>query len=151
MNNRSVFLIMHNIRSALNVGAMFRTADAAGIARVYVCGYTPRPDGEKVAKTALGAQETVAWEQHRQTWRLLAQLKKEGVRIIALEQASRSKDIFKYKSRFPLALIVGNEVSGLSPAILKLCDDIVEIPMRGKKESLNVSVAAGIALYAIIK
>jgi len=105
----------------------------------------------KIAKTALGAEKTVPWEQYKQTWRLLEKLKKENIKLVALEQSPRSINIFNYKkptSNF--ALIVGHERSGLSDKILSYFDDIIEIPMRGKKESLNVSVAVGIALYRLI-
>lgn len=151
MKNKDIFLVVHNVRSILNVGSMFRTADAAGVSKIYLSGYTPTPNShaDKIAKTALGAEKFVSWEHHAQTWRLLAHLKKEGVCVVALEQSPRSKNIFKFKAKFPLALVVGNEVRGLSTKILKQCDNVLEIPMHGKKESLNVAVAAGIALYAL--
>ncbi len=149
--NKEIVLIIHNVRSALNVGSMFRTADGVGVSKIYVCGYSPTPDHPKVAKTSLGAEKTVPWEQHRQTWRLLEKLRASSFQLLALEQAKKSKNIFKLKalSPKPLALLVGNEVRGLSQQILKYCDAVVDIPMYGKKESLNVSVAAGIALYAL--
>ena len=91
------------------------------------------------------------WEQYKQTWRLLKKLKKDGVSIVALEQSEKSVDFYKFKPEFPLVLVLGNEVGGLSPTILRAADATMEIPMRGKKESLNVSVAVGIALYEITK
>lgn len=145
--------ILYNIRSAYNVGAMFRTADGVGISKLYLCGYTPTPTdrnvGKEIAKTALGAEEHVAWEKHTQTWRLLEKLKRELVFIVALEQTSRSIPYTEFVPQFPLCLLVGNEVRGISKSILKRADAIVEIPMYGKKESLNVSVAFGIVAYAI--
>lgn len=142
-------VVIHNVRSALNVGSIFRTADAAGVGKIYICGYSPTPDHEKVRKTALGAEESVPWEYHRQPSGLIAKLRKEGYQVIALEQTKTSVDFRKFKPKFPVALIVGNEIKGVSPAILKKCDAAIEIPMRGKKESLNVAVAFGIAIYTL--
>ncbi|MBI2057825.1 MAG: RNA methyltransferase [Candidatus Yanofskybacteria bacterium] len=154
-----IYLVLHNIRSAYNVGSIFRTADGAGISKIYLCGITPNPKDEpKIAKTSLGAEKHVPWERYKQTWRLLEKLKEQKVKITALEQSKDSIDYRKFKPKFlpagrqvHLALVVGNEVKGLSKKILKYCDKIIEIPMYGKKESLNVSVAAGVALYEITK
>jgi len=175
MKNK-IYLILNNIRSAYNVGSIFRTADAVGVAKIYLCGITPIPydqkheakimnhgAGDKISKTALGAEKTVAWEYHKQVWRCLLEIKNqkspseadwpraEKIKIIGLEQAKSSKNIFELGALdiSPLALVVGNEVRGLSPQILKYCDEVVHIPMYGKKESLNVAVATGIALYEI--
>ncbi len=157
MANHNVTAVLYNIRSAHNVGSMFRTADAAGINKIYLCGYTPIPEprgkkrgSDKIAKTALGAEKSVSWEYVPRVGKLLDKLTDEGIQIIALEQAKGSKGVFKFKPKRSLALVVGNEVKGLPVSILKRVDDIVEIPMRGKKESLNVSVAFGIAAYALI-
>ncbi len=146
---KDIYLVLNNIRSRENVGSIFRTADAAGVSKIYLCGITPTPPHEKISKTALGADEYVPWEYHKQTWRLLVGLKKERINIVGLEQTKESIDLFKFKSKFPSALVLGNEVGGLSPQILKYCDKKISIPMYGKKESLNVSVAAGVALYVI--
>ncbi len=146
-----MYLILHNIRSAYNVGSIFRTADAAGVQRIYLGGYTPTPNDKKVAKTALGAEKSVPWEYRKQAWRLLERLKKDEVQIIALEQTKKSVDYRKFKPRFPMALMVGNEIRGLSKAVLKYTDKIIEIPMFGKKESLNVSVAVGIAIFKLLE
>ncbi len=168
MKGQEVYLILNNIRSAYNVGSIFRTADAAGVNKIYVCGYSPTPTDKKVAKTSLGAEESVPWEYYKQTWRLLEKLKnppsprlrksKRGVQIVALERFDKLtasklgvRNIFKFKPKFPMALILGNEVLGLSPKILKYCDQIIEIPMYGKKESLNVAIAAGIAIYKLLE
>ena len=151
MRKQQIHLVLNNIRSRENVGSIFRTADAVGVANLYLCGITPAPPHEKISKTALGAETYVPWESHKQTWRLLAKLKKEGRNVVALEQTKESEDIFKFKPKFPLVLVLGNEVKGLSPQILKYCDKKLAIPMCGKKESLNVSVAAGVALYQFIK
>lgn len=153
MSNQEVFLVLHDVRSRENVGSIFRTADAAGVKKIYLCGITPIPPHQKISKTALGAEIFVSWEYHKQTWRLLEKLKKEKINIIALEQTKNSENIFKFKpppAGGPLALILGNEVKGLSPRILGYCDKKTAIPMYGRKENLNVSVAAGIALYTIL-
>jgi 23S rRNA (guanosine2251-2'-O)-methyltransferase len=150
-----MFLILHNIRSEENVGSMFRTADGFGITKIYLTGYTPDPldrfkrEVGKIAKTALGAEKSVPWEHIDDVTECIAKLKQEGVRIVALEQDPNSNAIANYAVQKPFALIVGNEVGGVEGEVLKLVDDIVEIPMLGVKESLNVSVATGIALYAL--
>jgi len=155
-----LFLILHSVRSAYNVGSIFRTADAAGINKIYVCGYSPTPDNKKVVKTALGAERLVPWEYHKQTWRLMEKLnppsprlrKGRGrVQIVALEQTKKSVDYRRFRPRFPMALVVGNEVKGLSKKILEYADKIIAIPMYGKKESLNVAVATGIAIFKIVE
>jgi len=142
-------LILHNIRSAYNVGAIFRTADAVGIEKIYLTGYTPNPekDKAKIEKTALGAEKYVAWESYKNIGYLIKKLKKEGFQIIALEQSKKSIPYYRFKSKSPFVLIVGNEVRGLNKKILEKCDYILEIPMFGKKESLNVAVAFGIVAY----
>ena len=149
-------LILHNIRSVENVGAMFRTADATGINKIYLTGYTPTPldrFGRKrkdMAKSALGAEEFVAWEYKKTILPLLTRLKKENYQIIGIEQDKKSIDYHKVKQKPKNAFIVGTEVTGIPQNILKRCDVIAEIPMRGKKESLNVSVALGIVLFGVI-
>lgn len=148
-------LILHNIRSVSNVGAMFRTADAAGIDKIYLTGYTPAPldrFGRKrgdLAKSALGAEEFVKWEQKKSISALFTKLKKDGFLIIGLEQDKNSVDYKKVKIKEKNAFLVGEEVAGISKENLRKCDIIAEIPMRGKKESLNVSVALGVALFRI--
>lgn len=150
VKTKEIYLILHNIRSAYNVGAIFRTADAAGVGRIYLTGYTPTPADPKVVKTSLGAEKSVVWEKYFNTWRLVEELKNEGVQIVALEQSAKSRDYQRFKPKFPLAVVIGNEVKGLSANILKRCDSIWHIPMRGQKESLNVAVATGIFVYHII-
>lgn len=153
--NKENILIMHNIRSVENVGAMFRTADAAGIDKIYLTGYTPTPldrFGRKrkdLAKSALGAEEYVAWESKKLVCPVIAKLKREGYQIIAIEQNKNSVDYRKITPKARNAFILGAEVEGIPEDVLKKCDVIAEIPMRGKKESLNVSVACGVALFRI--
>lgn len=154
-----VVLILSDIRSTQNVGAMFRTADAVGVDKIYLTGYTPTPldrfGGKRsdVAKSALGAEESVLWEHKKSLPALISRLKWEKFKIIAIEQNENSIDYktFRLNSKQEkVAFILGNEVSGLSSSILKKCDFIAEIPMKGKKESLNVSVACGVALFRIL-
>ncbi|OHA58911.1 MAG: hypothetical protein A2571_00840 [Candidatus Vogelbacteria bacterium RIFOXYD1_FULL_44_32] len=153
---KKTFLILYNIRSAYNVGAIFRTADAVGISKIYLVGVTPCPADKfgrvnsQIAKTALGAEKTVAWEYKKTIAPLMAKLKKDGAQVVALEQDEEAIDYRKLKPKGDWALILGEETKGLSKAILSQSDSIVEIPMKGKKESLNVSVAAGVALFQII-
>ena len=148
-------LILNDIRSVENVGAMFRTADAAGIDKIYLTGYTPasldrfgRKRGD-LAKSALGAEKFVPWEQ-KNLPALMRNLKRGGFYIIAIEQDKNSVDYKRAKLKEKNAFIVGAEVVGIPKNILKKCDIIAEIPMKGKKESLNVSVALGIALFKIL-
>jgi len=149
-------LVLPDIRSVENVGAMFRTSDAAGIKKIYLTGYTPAPldrFGRKrndIAKSALGAEEFVLWEYKKSLLALLNKLKKEGYDLIAIEQDKNFIDYKKVKIGRKNAFILGSEVAGLSKNILKKCDVIAEIPMKGKKESLNVSVALGIVLFRIL-
>ena len=154
--NISACIILHDIRSVYNVGSIFRTADAAGVEKVYLSGFTPLPVdrfGRKrkdFAKVALGAEETVPWEHAPDIIHLVQKLKKGGCTVIGVEQAPKARDYKKVRTDSPLALVFGNEVIGLSKNILAECDIVAEIPMRGKKESLNVAVAAGIALFRIV-
>lgn len=146
-------VIVHNVRSILNVGSIFRTADGAGVDMIYLTGYTPGPDThpEKMAKTALGAEKIVPWQRARRVGDLVRRLKVRGIRVVALEQTSKSVDYRKYKPTFPLALIVGNEVKGIKLTSHNLVDQVIEIPMRGEKESLNVAVAFGVAAYELTR
>ncbi len=155
-NKKEAFIILHNIRSVYNVGAIFRTADAAGISKIYLCGYTPTPldrFGRKrkdFAKSALGAEKSVKWEHCKQVGSLIKKLKKERVFVVGVELSEDSLDYKKIKPKYPIAFLFGNEVKGISKQILKRCDVVAEIKMRGEKESLNVSVSLGIALFRIL-
>ena len=143
------YLILPNIRSCHNVGAMFRTADAFEVGKIYLVGYTAAPPKPQIDKVSLGAEKWVLWEKRKDLKRLIKGLQKKGVRVVALEKSDKSIEIGKTLVNGDIALIVGNEVDGVAPDILDLCDQVVHIPMYGKKESLNVSVAAGIAMYKI--
>ncbi len=142
-------VILENLRSLHNVGSVFRTADGAGWDKVYLCGYTGAPPDRRIEKVSLGAEEFIEWEKIENIAELIENLKKEGFQIIALEQTPKSREIFKEKvsNIEKIALILGNEVSGVSAETLDKCDLHLEIPMYGQKTSLNVSIAAGIALY----
>ncbi|MBP9760222.1 MAG: TrmH family RNA methyltransferase [Candidatus Pacebacteria bacterium] len=156
MNNHPLSVILHNIRSTHNVGAMLRTADGAGAHKVYLCGCTPTPVdrfGRKrkdITKTSLGAEDMVSWEHVEEVLPLIAKLKTEGVRVVAVEQCAWSVRYTTLTLDQPTALVFGEEVYGIPDEVLRACDLVAEIPMHGKKESLNVSVAAGIALYHVV-
>lgn len=143
-------LILPNIRSCHNVGAMFRTADATGVDKLYLCGYTATPPKPQIDKVSLGAEQWMPWEHKKEIVSLLNELKKNGTYLIALEQTNQSTPITEITlPDKDIALIVGNEVDGVGPDVLELCDAHIEIPMYGKKKSLNVSIAAGIAMYEL--
>ncbi|OHA88163.1 MAG: hypothetical protein A2741_00895 [Candidatus Zambryskibacteria bacterium RIFCSPHIGHO2_01_FULL_43_27] len=155
-SSRKAVVILHNIRSVHNVGSIFRTSDAAGVGKLYLTGYTPLPIDrfgrtvKEIAKTALGAEKFVSWEHCTSVSRLITELKDKDFQIIAIEQSNKSKDYKKIRIKKKMAFIIGNEVNGLPQSILSKTDLIAEIPMKGEKESLNVSVAFGIALYRIL-
>lgn len=143
------YIVCHNIRSRENVGSVFRTADAFGVDKIFLTGFTPTPPHEKISKTALGAEQWMAWEKVFSITRLIKKLRAEKFEIAALEQSPRSVPLSRYHPTKKVALVIGNEVAGIPNRILKQCDTVIEIPMRGKKESLNVSVAFGIAAHII--
>jgi len=153
---KEVFIVLYNIRSAYNVGAIFRTADACGVNKIYLTGYTPAPTNEfgiassSIAKSALGAEKNVSWQKVKSISTILNKLKKAGCQIVAIEQSENSVDYKKVKLKYPCVFILGEEVKGLTKNILAKCDVVSEIPMEGKKESLNVSVAFGVALYRML-
>lgn len=149
MNEPKLSLILPNIRSCHNVGSVFRTADGCGFEKLYLCGYTATPPKIQIDKVALGAEKWIAWEQYDDPIECIQVLKSRGVQIIALEKSSTSIPLSEFTATGPLALILGNEVDGVSEELLALADTVVHIPMQGKKESLNVSIAAGIAMYVL--
>lgn len=146
-----LYVIFENIRSRYNVGAMFRTSDAALITRLFLTGTTPCPPHKDIDKSALGATEVVAWEYQKTAREVIAELKQQSVLICALERAKAAAPYTAFRYTFPLCLIVGNEVDGVSQEVLDLCDAAVEIPMLGKAHSLNVATAYGIALFEILR
>lgn len=154
--NNKAYIILHNIRSAANVGSIFRTADGAGVSKIYITGYTPSPvdrfgrDRSDIAKVALGAQHSVLWGRERNITACIKKLQREGIQVVAVEQDPNARNYKTYTPHFPAAFVFGNEVRGLSNAVQKACDVTIEIPMYGSKESLNVSVAAGVVLFAAL-
>ena len=151
-----IAVVLVDVRSIENVGSIFRTADGAGVGKIYLGGITPTPlnrlgkPREDLAKVALGAETSVAWEQIPNVLTLLKKLKKEGWQICAIEQEKNSKSFKKIPKTGKVLIVMGTEVTGLPKNILKVCDGIYEIPMKGSKESLNVSVAFGIAVYEVV-
>lgn len=152
-------LVLHNIRSSHNVGSMFRTADGAGVGRIILSGYTPDhldPKGKErrdFIKVSLGAEKFIPFLHTKSLSSALKKLKAEGYTIVAVELTERSVSLFDYKPKRneKLAVVMGNEVRGINKQNLKYCDAVVQIPMRGKKESLNVGVACGVALFTLLK
>ena len=148
-------VVLHNIRSLHNVGSIFRTSDAVGVEKLYLCGFTPTPLDRlgrvrpPFQKVALDAEENVAWEKCSQSWRTIEKLKKDGYKIYAIEQGVGSVPYHKVGVKGKVALVLGHEVRGLPESILSRADKTLEIPMSGMKESLNVSVAYGIVVYSL--
>lgn len=154
-----VYVLLNSIRSSYNVGSIFRTSDGAMIEKLILCGYTPHPPidatnaGNKdVLKTALGSTESVKWEYVKNPIDAIKEIKAKGIKICALELTENSKPYYSLtKNDFPLCLVVGNEITGVSQEILDLCDYSIEIPQYGIKQSLNVAVAYGIAIFELRK
>ena len=150
-----IVAVLHDIRSIHNVGSIFRTADAAGIKKIFLCGITPAPvDRFKhiradFAKVSLGAERTVVWEAAKETADVLKKLSEAGYEIVAVEQAKKSTPYYAKAAARKIALVLGNEVEGLLASILKMADTVIEIPMSGAKESLNVAVAFGIVAFRL--
>lgn len=146
-------VILHDIRSAHNVGAIFRTADGAGVSRIFLSGYTPQPldrFGRPVAeivKTSLGASDTVPWEVVADISVCITNLKQQGIQVVAVEQTPDAVSLYDFVPQSDVVYIFGNEVTGIDAEVLALCDVVLEIPMRGAKESLNVATTAGIVLF----
>lgn len=143
-----VYVVLNSIRSSYNVGSIFRTSDGAMIEKLYLCGYTPYPPKKEVLKTALGSQNSVSWEYVKDPKEVIIRLKERGIKICALELTDSSFPYYNVsKNDFPLCLLIGNEIAGVSQDLLDLCDFSIEIPQYGIKQSLNVAVAYGIAIF----
>ncbi|WP_038041285.1 RNA methyltransferase [Thermodesulfobacterium hveragerdense] len=144
--------VLDNIRSAYNVGSMFRTAECAYLSKLVLCGITAYPPNPKIEKTALGTTQTVPWEYFSETYQAVKHLKNLGYKIAALEITKSSIPIQNVKtSDFPLALVIGNEVTGVDERVLEEADMVLEIPLYGEKESLNVAIAFGVAIFLLIE
>lgn len=146
-----VVAVLDNVRSLYNTGSIFRTADAAGIERLYLCGITAAPPHPSIRKTALGADERVPYEHDWNAYSTVARLRYQGYRIAAIETGPASIDLFDWQPEFPLAVLFGNEVDGVSQPLLDLSDVRVSIPMYGVKRSLNVATAAGVVFYELLR
>lgn len=147
---KEIIILAHNIRSTYNVGSFFRTADGAGVTKLVLSGYTARPPHKGIAKVGLGAETWFPWEYVKQPGSWLKKMKKLGYTIAVLEQTPRGRNLFRWRPKFPLILIVGNEVRGVSKGLQAYADVHLEIPMNGKKESLNVASAMAIAVYSLL-
>jgi 23S rRNA (guanosine2251-2'-O)-methyltransferase len=151
-----VVVLLDNVRSLYNTGSILRTADATGVERVVLCGITPRPDQgarqrRAIAKTALGAEESVAWEHQADAETALRALAAEGYQIVALETSAEAADLFTWSPDWPVCLVLGHEREGVSRGLAPLIDTVIRIPMLGRKRSLNVATAAGVALYELLR
>ncbi len=156
MKDRTSVLILENLRSVENTASIFRTADGFGVSKIYLIGTTPAPldrfgrERKDFAKVSLGAEKTVPWQYEKNILPVITELKDQGFQVISLEQDPRAQRLKEFKPQDKLALIVGSETEGVSKEALEASEVIVEIPMEGMKESLNVSVAAGVAMYMLI-
>ncbi len=145
-----IHVVLDNLRSAYNVGSIFRTGDAGAVEHIYLCGMSAHPPHRKIEKTALGAHEYVPWSYYERTKDCVLMLKERGIPIVAIEIKESSKSMFEYNWKKPLAIVLGNEVIGVQEKILKIVDDIVHIPMFGYKNTINVATTFGIILYDIL-
>ena len=146
-----VSVVLDNVRSLYNVGAFFRTADAAGVRKLYLCGINGRPPRKEIAKTALGAEQTVAWEHCAEAREVVEALRERQSHIAAIETSVHAVDLFDWQPRFPVCVLFGNEVDGLRPDLAALADTHVRIPMMGAKHSLNVATAGGVVIYELLR
>jgi 23S rRNA (guanosine2251-2'-O)-methyltransferase len=146
-----VAVLLDNIRSLYNVGAFFRTADAAAIEKLYLCGITGQPQRKEISKTALGAEETVPWEHQPDAIDLIRTLRAREYEIAAIETSIHAVDLYDWIPRFPVCVAFGNELEGLQPELSALCDTYVRIPMLGAKHSLNVATAGGVVMYELLR
>jgi tRNA G18 (ribose-2'-O)-methylase SpoU len=148
-----VIVVLENIRSAYNVGSVFRTADAFLIEAIYICGYTARPPHREIKKTALGAEETIVWKHFSTTAEAINELKGSGYKVYAVEQAEGSIELHKlaFEQNQKIAVVFGNEVAGVEQATIQLCEGCIEIPQLGMKHSLNIATAAGVVLWEMVR
>lgn len=146
-----IVVILENIRSAYNVGSVFRTADAFLIEAIYIVGYSAKPPHKEIKKTALGAEETVAWNYFKTTAEAINGLRKQNYKLYAVEQVKDSISLEKFSTHEKLAVVFGNEVTGVEQSTILLCDGCIEIPQLGMKHSLNIATAAGVVLWEIVR
>ncbi len=145
-----LYCLVENVRSLHNVGSIFRTSDAVRLKKLYLTGYTGYPPRREIEKSALGATETVPWVHSQNSKEMILDLKQKNVKLIALEHTSESAPYFEFEYNYPLCLLLGNEVDGLSEETISMVDHSIEIPMFGLKQSLNVSVAYGVVIFHIL-
>lgn len=152
---KKITIVLDNIRSAFNVGSIFRTADAAGNIEIHLCGITPTPDNPKVFKTSLGAEKKIKWEYYENTLKTIQELKEKNIPIYSIELTQESKHFQKFEyfknNENEIALVFGHELNGVSQPILDLSDEIIHIPMNGVKESLNVGITASILIFEALR
>jgi tRNA G18 (ribose-2'-O)-methylase SpoU len=146
-----VTVLLDNVRSAFNVGSFFRTADAASIERLVLCGIASCPPHKGVLKTSLGAEDTVPWEHVASSTDAAGRMRERGYELAVIETGAHSIDLFDWEPRFPVCVIFGNELDGVQPELLAMCDTYVRIPMLGLKHSLNVATAGGIVMYELLR
>ncbi len=146
-----IYVIVENVRSLFNVGSIFRAADGVRAQKVFLTGFTGSPPRPEIDKVALGADKAVPWSSHQDTLSVISDLRRNGVCVLALEKTDGSVDFQDYPYRFPVALVLGHELSGVSEETLSKCDGCIHIPMQGIKRSLNVSVACGVLLYELLR
>jgi 23S rRNA (guanosine2251-2'-O)-methyltransferase len=148
-----VIAVLENIRSAYNVGSVFRTADAFLLEAIYITGYTAKPPHKEIKKTALGAEDTVSWSYFENAALAIKQLREQGYKVFAVEQVENSISLEKFKSNpnDKIAVILGNEVTGVEQSTIEQCDGTIEIPQLGMKHSLNIATAAGVVLWELVR
>ena len=146
-----VSVLLDNVRSMYNVGSFFRTADAAGVEKLHLCGITAAPPKRAIAKTALGAEETVAWDHTWDAASVSRSLHERGFEIAAIETSAHAVDLFDWQPRFPVCIVFGHEVDGIRPELLETCDTHIRIPMLGRKHSLNVATAGGVVIFELLR
>lgn len=148
-----IIVVLENVRSGYNVGSVFRTADAFLLEAIYICGYSPYPPHKEIKKTALGAEDTVSWKHFKTAAEAIGELKKKGYRVFAAEQAIGSLELqdVNFAVNEKLAVVFGNEVTGVEQSTIALCDGCIEIPQLGMKHSLNIATAAGVVLWELVR
>ncbi len=151
MGRLPVCVLLDNVRSLYNVGSFFRTADAAGLEKLYLGGITGHPPKNALSKTALGSEERVPWEHSWEAAGVVATLRERGYELAAVETSSHAVDLFDWVPQFPVCIVFGHEVDGIQPSVIEQCDTHVRIPMLGLKHSLNVATAGGIVIYELLR
>ncbi len=150
-NKNEIYALLDNVRSMHNVGAIFRTSDAVLLKKLYLCGITGHPPRKEISKTALGAEEIVEWEYNEDATEVIKDLKKQGIKIVAVELAKGATIFHETKYDFPICFVFGHEVLGISDDVMELVDMAIEIPMLGRANSLNISTCYGIIVYDALK